>query len=105
MCGICGIIDPAGSVSSKALKAMNDAQKHRGPDGEGYFFDRELPLVLTDHRPADDETGVCGLAHRRLAILDPARGQQPMVSTNGRYIAMLNGEIYNFQSLRQELQS
>jgi len=84
---------------------MNDAQKHRGPDGEGYYLDRRQPLLLRDVRPTDDETGTCGLAHRRLAILDPARGQQPMVSPDGRYVVMLNGEIYNFQSLRRELEA
>lgn len=85
------------------LTRMNDAQRHRGPDGEGYYVARAHPLALHDVRPSEDEAGVCGLGHRRLAILDPARGQQPMVSADGRFVALLNGEIYNFEALREEL--
>lgn len=87
-----------------SLMRMNDAQRHRGPDGEGYFIDRGAPLLLHDSKPAPAEEGFCGLAHRRLAILDPARGRQPMVSPDGRIVALLNGEIYNFQALRRELE-
>lgn len=105
MCGICGIIGANDTVAGRVLVAMNDAQKHRGPDGEGYYLERGSPLLLKDIRPDDDESGCCGLAHRRLAILDPARGQQPMVSRDGRFVIMLNGEIYNFQTLRRELEA
>jgi asparagine synthase (glutamine-hydrolysing) len=82
---------------------MNDAQRHRGPDGEGYYIhDAETRLWL-DGKPDENEPGHCALAHRRLAILDPAGGRQPMVSSDGRLVVLFNGEIYNFESLRREL--
>lgn len=68
---------------------MIDAVSHRGPNGED---------VLVD--------GPAGIAHRRLAIIDlSAAGSQPMVSADGRYVLSYNGEIYNFQELRAELQA
>lgn len=67
---------------------MTDAIAHRGPDGEGAYCD-----------------GGVGLGHRRLAIIDlsPA-GQQPMATADGRYVLIYNGEIYNFQELRVQLE-
>ncbi|MGJ0507156.1 MAG: asparagine synthase (glutamine-hydrolyzing) [Methylocystis sp.] len=86
MCGIAGF---AGSMSMDALRGMAARISHRGPDGEGYFFD-----------PA---AGV-GLAHRRLAIIDPtSAAAQPMSSCSGRYQVVFNGEIYNFRELAKEL--
>jgi asparagine synthase (glutamine-hydrolysing) len=90
MCGIAGIYHRDGSPASPAaLKAMTDAIAHRGPDGEGSFVDNSL-----------------GIGHRRLAIIDlsPA-GRQPMMSRDGRYVLSYNGEIYNFQELRLELEA
>lgn len=90
MCGITGYLSlnqrPA---SQKILQAMADTIEHRGPDGEGYFVD-----------------GALGLAHRRLAIIDlsPA-GHQPMQSQDGRYVLAHNGEIYNYQTIRMELEA
>jgi len=76
-------------ASPVALKSMTDAIEHRGPDGEGFFVD-----------------GFVGLGHRRLAIIDlsPA-GYQPMQTTDGRYVIAYNGEVYNFQEIRLELES
>src|SRR5262245_55700397 len=90
MCGITGILNLDGAPASLAfVRKMTDALAHRGPDGEGCFVE-----------------GPVGLGHRRLAIIDltPA-GQQPMHSRDGRYVLSYNGEIYNFQALRHELES
>lgn len=76
-------------ASPVRLKRMTDALVHRGPDGEGQYVD-----------------GSVGLGHRRLAIIDlsPA-GRQPMVTADERYVLSYNGEVYNFQELRAELQA
>lgn len=90
MCGITGILNFNGSsVSSITLRRMTDAIAHRGPDGEGYYIDNFI-----------------GLGHRRLAIIDlsPA-GQQPMVSEDRQFALIYNGEIYNFQEIRAELET
>ena len=88
MCGIAGIFDmsEAGYIDRGMLQRMNDAISHRGPDGEGVHF----------------EPGV-GLAHRRLAIIDLATGQQPMFNETGTVAVTFNGEIYNFAELAAEL--
>lgn len=90
MCGIAGIFNLNGApVSPVLLRRMTDALSHRGPDGEGFYTDSFI-----------------GLGHRRLAILDlsPA-GHQPMITPDGQYALIYNGEIYNFQELRAELES
>lgn len=90
MCGICGLIRLDGeTIVFDTLKLMTDAIAHRGPDGEGHWIE-----------------GGVGLGHRRLAIIDlsPA-GHQPMISADYRYVLSYNGEIYNFQELRTELQT
>ena len=85
MCGIAGYHGLPADLP--LLARMNDAQAHRGPDGEGTFTD-----------------GLCGLAHRRLSIIDVAHGQQPMASADGRYTIVYNGEVYNYLDLRAELE-
>lgn len=90
MCGIAGLVNLNGNpAESVLLRKMTDAIAHRGPDGEGIFTDRSL-----------------GLGHRRLAIIDlsPA-GRQPMQTADGRFVLTYNGEVYNFQELRAELQA
>lgn len=89
MCGIAGYINSTGDVVSPVLlKAMTDAIAHRGPDGEGHW----------------SEGGV-GLGHRRLAILDlSSAGKQPMMSHDNRFVLSYNGEVYNYQELRTELE-
>ncbi|MEE2566478.1 asparagine synthase (glutamine-hydrolyzing) [Hyphobacterium marinum] len=90
MCGIAGYINYSGEGADKAvLKAMSDAIAHRGPDGEGQVVE-----------------GACGLAHRRLAILDLSDASlQPIVSADGRHVMVYNGELYNFAEIRAELEA
>jgi asparagine synthase (glutamine-hydrolysing) len=89
MCGIVGLIDLAAKrpVDRDLLRKMNQTQFHRGPDGEGVYLEPGL-----------------GLAHRRLAIIDLAGGAQPMTTPDGRVTVTYNGEIYNFQALKGELE-
>lgn len=90
MCGIAGIFNLNGEpVSSVLLRKMTDAIAHRGPDGEGFYIDSFI-----------------GLGHRRLAIIDlsPA-GHQPMATAHNQYVITYNGEVYNFQELRAELEA
>lgn len=90
MCGITGIFNLTGEpVSPVILRKMTDAIAHRGPDGEGFYIDCFL-----------------GLGHRRLAIIDlSSAGHQPMLSRDQQVILSYNGEIYNFQEIRLELES
>lgn len=91
MCAINGI---AGSVENAAvlLRRMNEATKHRGPDGSALWNGREVG--------AGD---VC-FGHNRLAIIDlTAAADQPMVSNSGRYTIVFNGEIYNYLELRESI--
>jgi len=89
MCGICGIIHVDERPASPAeLRRMLDLLRHRGPDDEGTFIDRNA-----------------GLGNVRLSIIDltPA-GRQPMCSPDGRYCLVYNGEIYNYLELKEILQ-
>jgi asparagine synthase (glutamine-hydrolysing) len=94
MCGIAGWVqETASSPGLEIAKAMSDAVSYRGPDGQGQY--------LTASR---DNAWTIGLAHRRLAIIDPVGGVQPMHSPDGRLTLVYNGEIYNFRALRRELE-
>ncbi len=84
MCGIAGIW---GKVKEKELKHMIDSLIHRGPDEEGMYI--------------SEESGILG--HRRLSIMDPAGGDQPIFSEDGSKAVIANGEIYNFPQLLPEL--
>ena len=116
MCGICGFTQ-ATSADAPALKAMCDIMAHRGPDGEGQYLDAESGIAL---------------GHRRLSLIDLANGKQPMVRATGEhdsaitspalmpdgtpcgtpesmlakgdFAIVFNGEIYNYQDLRAELE-
>lgn len=86
MCGIAGITFTDKKVSMDILKSMAETIAHRGPDGEGFYIDNNI-----------------GLAHKRLSILDPESGQQPMSNEDKLIWVTYNGEIYNYLELRQEL--
>ena len=89
MCGIAGIINFNGQpVSETLLKKATDTIAHRGPDGEGHWTE-----------------GNVGIGHRRLSIIDlsPA-GKQPMLSMDDRFVLSYNGEVYNFNEIRSELE-
>ncbi|MGC2331981.1 MAG: asparagine synthase (glutamine-hydrolyzing) [Candidatus Acidiferrales bacterium] len=90
MCGICGKLnfDPRKNVSPALLKTMADTIDHRGPDDEGYHA-----------------SGPVGLGFRRLSIIDLNTGHQPLSNEDGTVWIVFNGEIYNYQGLRQELLS
>lgn len=89
MCGIAGIVDfDSAPVEPSAIRRMTRILAHRGPDDDGISI----------------EPGV-GFGHRRLAILDlTASGHQPMMTPDGALTIVFNGEIYNFRSLRRELE-
>ena len=87
MCGICGIARAPGQEISRAtLVSMTAALAHRGPDGDGLFLDRHV-----------------GLGHRRLSIIDLAGGAQPIFNEDGTIAVVLNGEIFNYRELTEEL--
>jgi asparagine synthase (glutamine-hydrolysing) len=88
MCGICGIYHYASGepAAEPLLRQMTAALAHRGPDDEGILVD-----------------GPVALGHRRLSIIDPAGGHQPLANEDESVWAIANSEIYNFRTLTQEL--
>jgi asparagine synthase (glutamine-hydrolysing) len=90
MCGICGQVKIAGDepVNQETIRRMARTMFHRGPDDEGYFFDRSL-----------------GFGFRRLSIIDLSGGHQPMADAEESVWLVFNGEIYNYQELRAELEA
>ena len=94
MCGIAGFIHSDRALPSDELetvaKRMADQLRHRGPDDAGVWVDAAQGVALS---------------HRRLAIIDLSpEGHQPMLSADGRFVMVFNGEIYNFQQLRERLE-
>jgi asparagine synthase (glutamine-hydrolysing) len=90
VCGIAGIfhIETAKPVDPARVRAMADAQTHRGPDGSGVWTAQGV-----------------GLGHRRLSIIDLGGGAQPMLSSDQKIAVTYNGEIYNFIEVRRELEA
>lgn len=84
MCGIVGLVTK--KEKENTIKLMSDRIKHRGPDGDGYFIDGDVAL-----------------GHRRLSIIDLSSGDQPMFNEDGSVVTVFNGEIYNYQELKEEL--
>ena len=88
MCGICGIFnfENNDSVNPETLRKMSAAMRHRGPDEDGYYVNKNI-----------------GFGHKRLSIIDLKSGQQPIFNENLTCCIILNGEIYNFKELRESL--
>ena len=86
MCGVMAILQSAPIINVATARRALDTIAHRGPDAAGEWCE-----------------GHVFLGHRRLSIIDLATGDQPMLSTDGRYVIVFNGEIYNFLELRQQL--
>lgn len=90
MCGITGIIQYEGGLLDERsiIHSMTDALINRGPDASGYYY---KPQVL--------------LGHRRLIVIDPEGGQQPMIECDGNreYVLVYNGELYNTDDIRNQL--
>lgn len=86
MCGIAGFAEK-NNADKETLEKMMDAIIHRGPDGSGEYVDDTVAL-----------------GHRRLSIIDLEGGKQPMENEDGTIVCIFNGEIYNYQPLRQQLQ-
>ena len=90
MCGICGLVNVENDrpVDFYEVRAMADLLWHRGPDDEGYHVERRV-----------------GLGHRRLSIIDLDTGRQPIYNESEDVCVVFNGEIYNFQELRDWLET
>lgn len=90
MCGLCGWLDFKRSLVGEVntLKAMTSTLSLRGPDSHGYYIDNDILL-----------------GHRRLVVVDPEGGTQPMIKlkNNNKYVIVYNGELYNTENLRQQL--
>ncbi|MGL4361725.1 MAG: asparagine synthase (glutamine-hydrolyzing) [Cellulosilyticaceae bacterium] len=86
MCGFCGFLDPELDNKKTVLTAMMDKIVHRGPDSDGQFI---------------DETAALGF--RRLSIIDLEEGAQPLFNQTKTLVLTFNGEIYNYQSIREKL--
>src|SRR6266850_3833230 len=88
MCGIAGLVTqgPIDERDKQTLQRMARTMVHRGPDGEGFYFDK-----------------TAGLAHRRLSIIDLEGGKQPLSNEDGKVWVSFNGEIYNYKPLAAEL--
>jgi len=83
MCGITGYL---GQGNEEILRRMTDSLRHRGPDDKGFYFNENT-----------------GLGHRRLSIIDLETGHQPIANEDKTIQLIFNGEIYNFQELRERL--
>ena len=85
MCGFVGFVDK-NKNKKKIIKEMADIIKHRGPDSDGYYIDENVALGF-----------------RRLSIIDLNNGSQPIYNEDNTKVIVFNGEIYNYQPIREEL--
>lgn len=88
MCGIVGIVNKSKAVSLETIERMNSCIAHRGPDDDGFYVKENIALAM-----------------RRLAIIDIAHGKQPIHTPDKTKWIVFNGEIYNFQELRKDLET
>lgn len=90
MCGICGVYhpDPEFQIDSNVIKKMTSLIQYRGPDEDGFYFDKGIAL-----------------GHRRLSIIDLSGGKQPLSNENGTIWVIFNGEIFNYLELIPDLKS
>jgi asparagine synthase (glutamine-hydrolysing) len=87
MCGISGIVSGPAEELSPAIRRINQAMAHRGPDADGFLVEQDIAF-----------------GHRRLSILDlSSAANQPFEDASGRYAMVFNGEIYNFAEIKQQL--
>lgn len=86
MCGITGFIDKKIKNKDKVIKDMADLIKHRGPDSEGYYTDENIAMGF-----------------RRLSIIDLDKGNQPIFNEDKTKVITFNGEVYNYQYLKEDL--
>lgn len=91
MCGIVGIVNYKRDISNDypLIRNMNSTIEKRGPDEDGYYFEKNV-----------------NFGHKRLIVIDPKGGKQPMSATlnNNTYTIVYNGQIYNTKELRQVLE-
>jgi len=89
MCGFCGIYDPSGGagIDRGLVRDMTRLMAERGPDAEGFYFNSRV-----------------GLGHRRLSIIDLSAGEQPVFNEDRSVLVVFNGEIFNYQDVRRELE-
>ena len=113
MCGILAIfsssLDP--TTLRKVLISSSSELRHRGPDWSGYIVIDKNVVVNADNDPTatndSNNNGTSGIgiplahgiAHERLAIMDPESGSQPLVSADGNIIVAANGEVYNYKEI------
>ncbi|MBV9535210.1 MAG: asparagine synthase (glutamine-hydrolyzing) [Solirubrobacterales bacterium] len=90
MCGICGVLhaEPEAPVSAARIREMTASIAHRGPDDDGFYVE-----------------GPVGLGMRRLSIIDLESGRQPIANEDRTVVLVYNGEVYNYRSLRNELEA
>lgn len=86
MCGFAGFYGDGTYDRHEIIEKMGERIKHRGPDSDGIFMDENVAFSF-----------------RRLSIIDLALGNQPMISDDGRYVLIFNGEIYNYREIREIL--
>lgn len=84
---MCGVFGWWGKEQRQQLFTMANQLRHRGPDGDGYFHNTKVGMGMT-----------------RLAIIDDVGGSQPMTSQDGMVTVVCNGEIYNFEDIKNKLQ-